>query len=183
MKKIAALVLVEVIIILALLLAMNMFMFQRISVSISGVIFMFRMAARSGFRRISFKGIAFLFVTVVFFTVQLVFIYQAIRKAVLDFRNRNMHSSGTARWATTRELKKLGLIEKNPDGVILGQSSETKGVITGSDSFEITRFGNLISDNSAYHAIIVGATGSERDGCGSEGRIIRLYSRIPLHIQ
>ena len=98
MKKIAALFLVEVIIILALLLAMNMFMFQRISVSISGVVFMFRMAARSGFRRISFKVIAFIFVTVVFFTVQLVFMYQAIRKAVLDFRNRNMHSSGTARW-------------------------------------------------------------------------------------
>ena len=160
MKKIAALVLVEVIIILALLLAMNMFMFQRISVSISGVVFMFRMAARSGFRMVSFKVIAFLFVTVVFFTVQLVFMYQAIRKAVLDFRNRNMHSSGTARWATTRELKKLGLITKNPEGVILGQSSEAKGVITGSDSFRIKRFGSLISDNSAYHAIIVGATGS-----------------------
>lgn len=160
MKKIAALVLVEVIIILTLLLAMNMFIFQRISVSFSGVVFMFRMAARSGFRMVSFKVIAFLFVVVVFFTVQLVFMYQAIRKAVLDFRNRNMHSSGTARWATTRELKKLGLIAKNPEGVILGQSSEAKGVITGSDSFEITRFGNLISDNSAYHAIIVGATGS-----------------------
>lgn len=160
MKKIAALILVEVFIILALLLAMNMFIFQRISVSFSGVVFMFRMAARSGFRMVSFKVIAFLFVVVVFFTFQLVFMYQAIRKAVLDFRNRNMHSSGTARWATTRELKRLGLITKNPEGVILGQSSEAKGVITGSDSFEITRFGQLISDNSAYHAIIVGATGS-----------------------
>ena len=160
MKKIAALILVEVFIILALLLAMNMFIFQRISVSFSGVVFMFRMAARSGFRMVSFKVIAFLFVVVVFFTVQLVFMYQAIRKAVLDFRNRNMHSSGTARWATTRELKKLGLISNNPEGVILGQSSEAKGIITGSDSFEITRFGQLIADNSAYHAIIVGATGS-----------------------
>ena len=160
MKKIAALVLVEVIIILTLLLAMNMFIFQRISASISGVVFMFRMAARIGFRMISFKVIAFLFVVVVFFTVQLVFMYQAIRKAVLDFRNRNMHSSGTARWATTKELKRLGLISNKPEGVILGQSSEAKGIITGSDSFEITRFGQLISDNSAYHAIIVGATGS-----------------------
>ena len=160
MKKIAALVLVEVFIILTLLLAMNMFMFRRVSVSFSGVAFMFRMAARSGFRMVSFKTIAYLFVVVVFFTVQLVFMYQAIRKAVLDFRNRNMHSSGTARWATTRELKKLGLISKEPEGVILGQSSEAKGVITGSDSFEITRFGRLIADNSAYHAIIVGATGS-----------------------
>ena len=44
--------------------------------------------------------------------------------------------------------------------MILGQSSEAKGIITGSDSFEITRFGQLIADNSAYHAIIVGATGS-----------------------
>ena len=160
MKKIAALVLVEIIIILTLLLAMNMFMFRRISISFSGVIFMFRMAARSGFRMVSFKVIAFLFVVVVFFTVQLVFMYQAVRKAVLDFRNRNRHSSGTARWATTRELKKLGLITKEPDGVILGQSKDAKGVITGSDSFRIKRFGSLISDNSAYHAIIVGATGS-----------------------
>ena len=160
MKKIAALVLVEIIIVLTLLLAMNMFIFRRISVSFSGVIFMFRIAARSGFRMVSFKVIAFLFVVVVFFTVQLVFMYQAIRKAVLDFRNRNMHSSGTARWATTRELKKLGLITKEPDGVILGQSKEAKGVITGSDSFRIKRFGSLISDNSAYHAIVVGATGS-----------------------
>lgn len=160
MKKIAALILVEMIIILALLLAMNMFMFRRISVSFSGVVFMFRMAARSGFRIVSFKAIAFLFVIVVFFTVQLVFMYQATRKAVLDFRNRNMHSSGTARWATTKELKKLGLISKEPEGVILGQSSEANGIITGSDSFEITRFGQLISDSSAYHAIIVGATGS-----------------------
>ena len=96
MKKIAALVLVEVIIILTLLLAMNMFIFQRISASISGVVFMFRMAARTGFRMISFKVIAFLFVVVVFFTVQLVFLYQASRTAVLDFRHGNMHSSGTA---------------------------------------------------------------------------------------
>jgi type IV secretion system protein VirD4 len=160
LKKIAALVLVEIIIILTLLLAMNMFMFRRISVSFSGVIFMFRIAARSGFRMVSFKVIAFLFVVVVFFTVQLVFMYQAIRKAVLDFRNRNRHSSGTARWATTRELKKLGLITEEPDGVILGQSKDAKGVITGSDSFRIKRFGSLISDNSAYHAIVVGATGS-----------------------
>lgn len=160
MKKIAALVLVEIIIILTLLLAMNMFMFRRISISFSGVIFMFRIAARSGFRMVSFKVIAFLFVVVVFFTVQLVFMYQAVRKAVLDFRNRNRHSSGTARWATTRELKKLGLITKEPDGVILGQSKDAKGVITGSDSFRIKRFGSLISDNSAYHAIVVGATGS-----------------------
>ena len=160
MKKIAALVFVEIIIILILLLAMNMFMFRRISVSFSGVIFMFRIAARSGFRMVSFKVIAFLFVVVVFFTVQLVFMYQAIRKAVLDFRNRNRHSSGTARWATTRELKKLGLITEEPDGVILGQSKDAKGVITGSDSFRIKRFGSLISDNSAYHAIVVGATGS-----------------------
>ena len=160
MKKIAALVLVEIIIILTLLLAMNMFMFRRVSVSFSGVIFMFRMAARSGFRMVSFKVIAFLFVVVVFFTVPLVFMYQAVRKAVLDFRNRNRHSSGTARWATTRELKKLGLITKEPDGVILGQSKDAKGVITGSDSFRIKRFGSLISDNSAYHTIIVGATGS-----------------------
>ena len=160
MKKIAALVLVEIIIILTLLLVMNMFIFRRVSVSFSGVIFMFRMAARSGFRMVSFKVIAFLFVVVVFFTVQLVFMYQAVRKAVLDFRNRNRHSSGTARWATTRELKKLGLITKEPDGVILGQSKDAKGVITGSDSFRIKRFGSLISDNSAYHAIIVGATGS-----------------------
>lgn len=160
MKKIAALVLVEIIIILTLLLAMNMFMFRRISISFSGVIFMFRMAARSGFRMVSFKVIAFLFVVVVFFTVQLVFMYQAVRKAVLDFRNRNRHSSGTARWATTRELKKLGLITKETDGVILGQSKDAKGVITGSDSFRIKRFGSLISDNSAYHAIVVGATGS-----------------------
>ena len=160
MKKIAALVLVEIIIILVLLLAMNMYIFHRISVSFSGVIFMYRIAAKSGFRMISFKVIAFLFVVVVFFTVQFVFMYQAIRKAVLDFRNRNMHSSGTARWATTRELKKLGLITKEPDGVILGQSKDAKGVITGSDSFRITRFGSLISDNSAYHAIVVGATGS-----------------------
>ena len=160
MKKIAALVLVEIIIILILLLAMNMFMFRRISVSFSGVIFMFRIAARSSFRMVSFKVIAFLFVVVVFFTVQLVFMYQAIRKAVLDFRNRNRHSSGTARWATTRELKKLGLITEEPDGVILGQSKDAKGVITGSDSFRIKRFGSLISDNSAYHAIVVGATGS-----------------------
>ena len=160
MKKIAALVLVEIIIILTLLLAMNMFMFRRISISFSGVIFMFRMAARSGFRMVSFKIIAFLFVVAVFFTVQLVFMYQAVRKAVLDFRNRNRHSSGTARWATTRELKKLGLITKEPDGVILGQSKDAKGVITGSDSFRIKRFGSLISDNSAYHAIVVGATGS-----------------------
>lgn len=160
MKKIVALVLVEIIIILTLLLAMNMFMFRRISISFSGVIFMFRMAARSGFRMVSFKIIAFLFVVVVFFTVQLVFMYQAVRKAVLDFRNRNRHSSGTARWATTRELKKLGLITKEPDGVILGQSKDAKGVITGSDSFRIKRFGSLISDNSAYHAIVVGATGS-----------------------
>ena len=149
MKKIAALILVEMIIILALLLAMNMFMFRRISVSFSGVVFMFRMAARSGFRIVSFKAIAFLFVIVVFFTVQLVFMYQATRKAVLDFRNRNMHSSGTARWATTKELKKLGLISPEPEGVILGQSSEANGIITGSDSFEITRFGLLISDSSA----------------------------------
>ena len=160
MKKIAALVLVEIIIILTLLLAMNMFIFRRISVSFSGVIFMFRIAARSGFRMVSFKVIAFLFVVVVFFTVQLVFMYQAIRKAVLDFRNRNRHSSGTARWASTRELKKLGLITKEPDGVILGQSKDAKGVITGSDSFRIRRFGSLIADNSAYHAIVVGATGS-----------------------
>ena len=160
MKKIAALVLVEIIIILTLLLAINMFMFRRISISFSGVIFMFRMAARSGFRMVSFKVIAFLFVVVVFFTVQLVFMYQTIRKAVLDFRNRNRHSSGTARWAATRELKKLGLITKEPDGVILGQSKDAKGVITGSDSFRIKRFGSLISDNSAYHAIVVGATGS-----------------------
>lgn len=160
MKKIAALVLVEIIIILSLLLAMNMFIFRRISVSFSGVIFMFHIAARSGFRMISFKVIAFLFVVVVFFTVQLVFMYQAVRKAVLDFRNRNRHSSGTARWSSTRELKKLGLITKEPDGVILGQSKDAKGVITGSDSFRITRFGSLISDNSAYHAIVVGATGS-----------------------
>ena len=155
-----ALVLVEIIIILSLLLAMNMFIFRRISVSFSGVIFMFHIAARSGFRMISFKVIAFLFVVVVFFTVQLVFMYQAVRKAVLDFRNRNRHSSGTARWSSTRELKKLGLIIKEPDGVILGQSKDAKGVITGSDSFRITRFGSLISDNSAYHAIVVGATGS-----------------------
>ena len=160
MKKIAALVLVEIIIIMTLLLAMNMFIFRRISVSFSGVIFMFRIAARSGFRMVSFKIIAFLFVVVVFFTVQLVFMYQAIRKAALDFRNRNRHSSGTARWATTRELKKLGLITKEPDGVILGQSKDAKGVITGSDSFRIKRFGSLISDSSAYHAIVVGATGS-----------------------
>lgn len=160
MKKIAALVLVEIIIILTLLLTMNMFIFRRISISFSGVIFMFRIAARSGFRMVSFKVIAFLFVVVVFFTVQLVFMYQAIRKAVLDFRNRNRHSSGTARWATTRELKKLGLITEEPDGVILGQSKDAKGVITGSDSFRIKRFGSLISDNSAYHAIVVGATGS-----------------------
>ena len=160
MKKIAALVLVEIIIILTLLLAMNMFIFRRISVSFSGVIFMFRIAERSGFRMVSFKVIAFLFVVVVFFTVQLVFMYQAIRKAVLDFRNRNRHSSGTARWATTRELKKLGLISREPEGVILGQSKDAKGVITGSDSFRIKRFGSLISDNSAYHAIVVGATGS-----------------------
>lgn len=160
MKKIAALVLVEIIIILTLLLTMNMFIFRRISISFSSVIFMFRIAARSGFRMVSFKVIAFLFVVVVFFTVQLVFMYQAIRKAVLDFRNRNRHSSGTARWATTRELKKLGLITEEPDGVILGQSKDAKGVITGSDSFRIKRFGSLISDNSAYHAIVVGATGS-----------------------
>ena len=132
MKKIAALVLVEIIIILTLLLAMNMFIFRRVSVSFFGVIFMFRMAARSGFRMVSFKVIAFLFVVVVFFTVQLVFMYQAVRKAVLDFRNRNRHSSGTARWATTRELKKLGLISKEPDGVILGQSKDAKGVIMSS---------------------------------------------------
>ena len=160
MKKIAALILSEAIIILSLLLAMNMFMFQRISISFSGIVFMIRMAAMTGFRLISYKTIAYLFVIVVFFTVQLVFMYQATRKAVLDFRNRNMHSSGTARWANTRELRKLGLIRQKPEGVILGQSNEAKGVITGSDSFEITRFGELISDNSAYHAIIVGATGS-----------------------
>ena len=161
MKKVISLLVMEAVIILALLLALNMFIFHRISVSSSGILFLLNLAVRTGFRMVSFKVIAYLFVVVVFFTVQLVFMYQAVRKSILDFKNRNMHSSGTARWATTRELKKLGLISRNEtSGVVLGQSSEAKGVITGSESFEITRFGDLICDNSAYHTIVVGATGS-----------------------
>lgn len=160
MKKIAALLLCEAFIILTLLLALNIFIFQRISVSLSGMIFLLRLAVKTNFRMVSYKILAYLFVVVVFFTVQLVFMYQAIRKAVLDFRNRNMHSSGTARWATTNELKKLGLIKRMPEGVVLGQSAEAIGEISGSEKFEITRLGNLICDDSSYHAIVVGATGS-----------------------
>ena len=160
MKKILILLLCEALIISSLLLAMNMFLFQRVSLSLSGVMFMLRFSARTGFRMVSYKMLAYIFVVIVFFTVQLVFMYQAIRKAVLDFRNRNIHSSGTARWAKTRELGKLGLTGKNPEGIILGQTSDAKGVITGNDSFAITRYGKLISDNSAYHVIVVGATGS-----------------------
>ena len=160
MKKIAALLLCEAFIILTLLLALNIFIFQRISVSLSGMIFLLRLAVKTNFRMVSYKILAYLFVVVVFFTVQLVFMYQAIRKAVLDFRNRNMHSSGTARWATTNELKKLGLIKRTPEGVVLGQSAEAIGEISGSEKFEITRLGNLICDDSSYHAIVVGATGS-----------------------
>ena len=110
MKKIAALVLVEIIIVLTLLLAMNMFIFRRISVSFSGVIFMFRIAARSGFRMVSFKVIAFLFDGVFFFTFQLVFMYQAIRKAVLDFINRSTHAAGASIRAATPSMNKLGLL-------------------------------------------------------------------------
>ena len=160
MKKIACLLLLEVLIILALLLALNMFMFQRVSVSLSGMIFMVRLAAATHFRMISYRLLAYLFVVVVFFTVQFVFMYQAIRKSVLDFRNRNMNSSGTARWATTRELRKLGLIKKEAEGTVLGQAAEAKGKLIGSEKFTIKRFGDLVCDSSAYHTIVVGATGS-----------------------
>ena len=160
MKKIASLLLLEILIILSLLLALNMFMFQRASVSLSGMIFMVRLAAATHFRMISYRLLAYLFVVVVFFTVQFVFMYQAIRKSFLDFRNRNMNSSGTARWATTRELRKLGLIKKEAEGTVLGQSAEAKGEIVGSEKFTIRRFGDLVCDSSAYHTIVVGATGS-----------------------
>ncbi len=161
MKKIIALILLEILIVLSTIAALNLYIFQNLTLSIMPIFLLLKMSALTGFTRLPMNFIIMLGAVMVFLAIQFVIIYQSLRKAALDtFKNRNRDSQGTARWAEEKELKKAGLLHKNPKGLVFGQTAAAKATSNELDKFSIKKTSTLISDDSPYHTLVVGATGA-----------------------
>lgn len=161
MKKILTIILTEVFIVLSIVLIANLYFFGTIRPSLKPMLFMAKLALSSKFRIVSATYLIKLSVVFVVIAIQFVYMYQKTRKAIIDLRNSNTHSQGTARWATEKEMRKAGMYSLSSDSIILGQSSDAKGETLEKDKFKIASLGrNLISDSTPYHTLVVGATGS-----------------------
>lgn len=162
MKKVLLLALGEIVVIFATVICLNMFIFNIFSLSLRPFIFLLRLSLATNFRTVSWMYLVYAALIFVFMVVQFVIFYQMERKAIYDFKNKNTMSQGSARWATDKELKAQKMLEKDPSGIILGQTADARGhEVPGEKMFEIDTFGrNLISDSTSYHALIMGATGS-----------------------
>ncbi len=161
MKKIIALVILEILIVLSTITALNLYIFHNPSISIKPLYLLLKMSSLTGFTQLPINFVLMLGAVIVFLAIQFVVIYQALRKTILDtFKNRNRNSQGTARWAVDKELKKAGLLHKNPKGLIFGQTASAKAISKEQDKFSIKKTGTLISDDSPYHTLVVGATGA-----------------------
>lgn len=160
--NILLLILGEIVIVQVLILLLNFLLFHSINPSLEPVIFYLRMNLATRFRLVPYQNLLKIVLVVVACAMQFAFWFQALRKQVLNLKNRNTDSQGTARWATTAELRDKKMLEKDASGIVLGQTADAKARTDETEAgFRITEPGaRLITDDSSYHTIVMGATGS-----------------------
>ena len=160
--KILLLFLAELCIVFIMVMVLNLSLFGAPSFSFRPVILFLRIAYASHFKSVHYFSLLKIGAFIVFVAIQFVYVFQAIRKAVIELKNSNTESQGSARWATMKELREKLLIEKNPTGIVLGQTEDAKAKTDETEAgFKIIQPGSrLISDDSSYHAVVMGATGS-----------------------
>lgn len=161
-KKMLVAAVIEALIIWATIICLNMFLFKTIHLSITPIIFLLKLGIATHFQAVSWTYVGYIAIVFVFLVIQFVFFYQIERKFIFDFKNRNTNSQGSADWAKDEDLKEQKMLRKDPQGIILGQTADAKGRnIPDERMFEIENFGKrLISDDTSYHTLVIGATGS-----------------------
>lgn len=160
MKKIISLIILEIIIVLSTFLTINLYIFQKVSISLKPIIFLVKFRYQSNLLSMPLPFILMICAVIAFLAIQFVFMYQVIRKTVMDVRNKSKGTQGTAKWAEDKDLKKAGLITKTPAGIVLGQSSKAKATALELDKFKINKTSDIIADDSPYHTLVAGATGA-----------------------
>ena len=162
MRKVIILIAIEILFASLIVIGLNLLVFRAFTLSLSPVLFVLKLGISTGFRAVSIRIVFYVMAALAIAVIQFIFMYQAIRKEILSLRNRNTQSQGSARWSDRDELQAKRLIDKIPHGIILGQTADAKAITDESEAgFRITKPGSrLISDDSSYHAIVIGATGS-----------------------
>lgn len=162
MRKVIILIAIEILFASLIVIGLNLLVFRAFTLSLSPVLFVLKLGISTGFRAVSIRIVFYVMAALAIAVIQFIFMYQAIRKEILSLRNRNTQSQGSARWSDREELQAKRLIDKIPHGIILGQTADAKAITDESEAgFRITKPGSrLISDDSSYHAIVIGATGS-----------------------
>lgn len=162
LKKIIVFVIVEVAVLIAVIFCFNMAVFGLPSFRLTTLLFLLHLGFLSGWSAIPMTVLLYFVLFVALIVIQFVFTYQIIHKMIISSRNKNTMSQGSARWAKDSELKFHDMFRSPAEGVVLGQSADARGKAVPSNKvFEITTFGeHLISDDSSYHVLVTGATGS-----------------------
>ena len=160
LRKMYMILVSEIFFLLFSVFAMNMYFFLSPSFSLRPMRFMLSLIIRQGIFSIPLKLVIALGLILVVDVVSFVISYQALRKEVIDIRNRSKDTQGTASWAEKKDLVSAGLIGTNAKGLVLGQAAEAKARAEELDRFTIESTSDLIADDSPYHTLVVGATGA-----------------------
>ena len=159
-RKMYMILAAEVIFLLLSVFTLNMYFFLSPSISLKPMRFMLGLIIRQGLLSLPLKLILVLGLVLVIDVVSFVVAYQALRKEIIDIRNRSKDTQGTARWAKKKDLVKTGLVGPEIKGLVLGQTAEAKAKALELDRFSIKSTSDVIADDSPYHTLVIGATGA-----------------------
>ena len=159
-RKMYMILAAEAIFLLLSVFTLNMYFFLSPSISLKPMRFMLGLIIRQGLLSLPLKLILVLGLVLVIDVVSFVVAYQALRKEIIDIRNRSKNTQGTASWAEKKDLVKTGLIGPEIKGLVLGQAAEAKAKALELDRFSIESTSDVIADDSPYHTLVVGATGA-----------------------
>lgn len=159
-RKMYMILAAEAIFLLLSVFTLNMYFFLSPSISLKPMRFMLGLIIRQGLLSLPLKLILVLGLVLVIDVVSFVVAYQALRKEIIDIRNRSKNTQGTARWAKKKDLVKTGLVGPEIKGLVLGQTAEAKAKALELDRFSIKSTSDVIADDSPYHTLVIGATGA-----------------------
>lgn len=162
MKKIWLLILMEILVSIACVVGVNYYLFGVVTLNMRPLVFVFHL----GWRMMSVRFILVLCGFGTGWVIQLILVFQSIRKSFLEWKNRSTGSHGTSRWATIKEMRKNALLNQDPTGIILGQTFDACFKERQGDADIVYTYlspGRLISSHSQHHIAIIGGTGSGKD--------------------
>lgn len=146
----------------------NLFIFHKYSFSLKGFAQSFSVyinSLKEGIfsSEVSVFNIFIACFILVVYVIELIFFINGVRNTIKRSKNKNAYTQGTARWATYEDLEDAKLVPSEPKGICFAQTydavpKDDKGT---DQKFHYEKLGKrLLSDNTAYHTLVIGGTGS-----------------------